>query len=190
MAGPLTDAAASLAIELVAREPMRLSHLAAVAARCAALSVTVAEADVDALVAAGWVHDIGYLPHLSKTEFHPLDGALYLRETGWPDVVCDLVAHHSGSRFVARVRGLHGELDAFVFAENPLSDVLTTADNTAGPDGTLTTVTARLAEKRLRHPPDSPGMLANPHRDDYILAAVRRVSGRLAERGHVDPYLS
>ncbi len=189
MAGPLADAAESLAVELVAQEPMRLRHLAAVAARCAALSVTVDEADADALVAAGWVHDIGYLPHLSQTGFHPLDGALYLRDTGWPDVVCELVAHHSGSRFVARVRGLHAELDVFAFAEDPMSDVLTTADNTAGQDGALTTVTARLAEKRLRHPANSPGALANPHRDDYIRVAMARVSGRLAERGHADPYL-
>ena len=190
VAGPLTDAAENLVLELVTRDPMRLSHLTAVAARCSVLSVTVEAAHVDALVAAGWVHDIGYLPPLQQTGFHPLDGALYLRDTGWPDSVCDLVAHHSGSRFVARVHGLHEELDTFGFAEDPASDVLTIADNTSRPDGSLVTVTERLHEKLRRHGPDSPGAMANPDRDDYIRSAMARVSRWLAERGHVDRYLS
>ena len=41
-----------------------------------------------------------------QTGFHPLDGANHLRAAGWPAIVCLLVAHHSGSRFVASERGL------------------------------------------------------------------------------------
>ncbi|MDY6997582.1 MAG: hypothetical protein SW019_13345, partial [Actinomycetota bacterium] len=154
------------------------------------LAVTVDDALVDALVAAAWLHDIGYLPELGSTGFHPLDGARYLRATDWPDPVCELVAHHSGSRYVARVRELDAELAAFVFTEDTASDVLTTADNTAMQDGTFIAVTARLADKRRRHPPDSPGMRANPQRDDYILAASARVRARLGALGRTDPYLS
>src|SRR6476646_1657594 len=71
---------------------------------------------VDALVASAWLHDIGYAPALRQTGFHPLDGATYLRQEGWPDDVCALVAHHSGSRFVARINGLDGSLGKFEFA--------------------------------------------------------------------------
>lgn len=173
----------------MAAHPVRLSHLAAVAARCEALTVTVDDAHVDALVAAAWLHDIGYLEDLSQTGFHPLDGARYLRAADWPDPVCNLVAHHSGSRFVARVRALEAELAAFVFTENAASDVLTAADNTAAQDGTFVAVSDRLAEKRHRHRADAAGMGADPHRDDYILAAAGRVSGRLAALGRTDPYL-
>ena len=61
-------------------------------------------------MAAAWLHDIGYAPGLQQTGFHPIDGALHLRSAGWPDAMCDLVAHHSGSRFVAAARHLAAEL--------------------------------------------------------------------------------
>jgi hypothetical protein len=32
----------------------------------------------DDLVAAAWLHDIGYAPELAKTGFHPLDGSAAL----------------------------------------------------------------------------------------------------------------
>src|SRR4029077_14681624 len=44
-------------------------------------------------------------------------GAQYLRRDCWPEAVCDLVAHHSGSRFVAHVRGLDDQLRALNFVE-------------------------------------------------------------------------
>jgi hypothetical protein len=76
--------------------------------------------------------------------------------------VCDLVAHHSGSRFVARVRGLDDQLREFELVEDALSDALTVADNTAGPNGTVMTVDERLRDKLTRHGPHSPKARANP----------------------------
>jgi len=62
----------------------------------------------------------------------------------------------------------------------PLSDALTVADNTAGPNGTIIAADERRREKRRRHRPDSPNARANPERDEYIRAADRRVAHRLA----------
>ena len=42
------------------------------------------------------------------------------------------------------------------------------------------TVDERLRDKLERHGPDSPNARANPGRDDYIRAAARRVTHRLA----------
>ena len=61
-----------------------------------------------------------------------------------------------------------------------MSDALTVADNTAGPNGTTATVEERLREKAIRHGPDSPNARANPERDDYIRAAAGRVAHRFA----------
>jgi hypothetical protein len=36
--------------------------------------VTVPAADRPVLIAAAWLHDIGYAPGLPETGFHPLDG--------------------------------------------------------------------------------------------------------------------
>jgi HD superfamily phosphodiesterase len=185
----LVAKARDLAAHIMRAHPDRLRHLAAVASRADALSATVSVDMVDTLVASAWLHDIGYAPALRQTGFHPLDGATYLRQEGWPDGVCALVAHHSGSRFVARIRGLAGPLQEFEFAEDAASDVLTAADNTAGQDGSLIELSERLREKLQRHGLDWPGARANPERDDYIRAAAHRVVRRLAEIGRTDAYL-
>ena len=187
----LVAKARDLAKRIMSEDPDRVRHLAAVAERAEALSVTVPATMVDTLVASGWLHDVGYAPALRQTGFHPLDGAMYLRGEGWPDPVCALIAHHSGSRFVARICGLDGPLREFEFVEDPSSDVLTAADNTARQDGSLVTISERLCEKLQRHGPDWPGARANPERDDYIRAAARRVVQRLASMGRADdPYLN
>ena len=117
--------------DLVARilegDPERLQHCAGVAARAQALVATVPPSAAETLVASAWLHDIGYGFRLRDSGFHPLDGAVYLRREGWPAPVCDLVAHHSGSRFVARIRGLEDRLSEFNFVEDALSDALTAA---------------------------------------------------------------
>jgi hypothetical protein len=185
----LVARARALATQITREDPDRLRHLAAVAYRAEVLSVTVPAADVSTLVAAGWLHDIGYAPALRRTGFHPLDGATFLRDAGWPGVMCALVAHHSGSRYVAHIRGLDGPLSEFEFVEDASSDVLTAADNTSSHDGSPVVLSQRLGEKLLRHGPDWPGALANPDRDDYIRAAAHRVVERLAAVGQTDVYL-
>ena len=83
------------------------------------------------LVAAAWLHDIGYPPALRDSDFHPLDGARHLRAIGWPPAIYNLVALHSGARFVARVRKLDRELGA-LFSQDAVSDALIVADQTTG----------------------------------------------------------
>ncbi|MFD6223383.1 HD domain-containing protein [Nocardia asteroides] len=40
--------------------------------------------DPEMLVAAAWLHDIGYGADLATTGFHPVDGAEFLRAQGAP----------------------------------------------------------------------------------------------------------
>jgi hypothetical protein len=44
--------------------------------------VAVEVDDRPALLAAAYVHDIGYAPELVRTGLHALDGGLWLREQG------------------------------------------------------------------------------------------------------------
>ena len=118
MPEPLIPEARALVARILEDDPRRLQHCAGVAARAQALVTTVPPSAADTLVAAAWLHDIGYAPQLRDSGFHPLDGAVYLRREGWPAPVCDLVAHHSGSRFVARIRGLDDRLSEFDFVED------------------------------------------------------------------------
>lgn len=68
--------------------------------------------DQQYLIAAAYLHDIGYAPSLRKTGFHPLDGACYLSLQGQMRLV-SLVAYHSEAQFEADMRGLTPELSSF-----------------------------------------------------------------------------
>ncbi|MEU4594944.1 HD domain-containing protein [Micromonospora aurantiaca (nom. illeg.)] len=62
----------------------RWTHVQGVGRRATELTSTVAPADRDLLVAAAWLHDVGYAPDLVDTGLHSLDGARYLRRNGYP----------------------------------------------------------------------------------------------------------
>nr|WP_239029454.1 HD domain-containing protein [Pseudonocardia acidicola] len=158
----------------------RWLHVQAVAARADELIGAIPDADRNDLVAAAWLHDIGYSPEISHTRFHPLDGALYLRDQGWPALIVDLVAHHSGARYEAEQRGLGAELAEFPSPDGPLLDALVTADLTTGPSGERLTYDERISEILDRYPADDPvhktWLTAGP-----ILAhSIRRTEQRLA----------
>src|SRR5689334_7872806 len=120
----LPDTAEELAYELLAPLGNRWRHTAGVAARAAELAAPL-EIDRDVLVAAAWLHDIGYAERTVVTGFHPLDGARHLERLAWPAAIIGLVAQHSGARFVAAVRGLAEELAAYPDDSGLISDALT-----------------------------------------------------------------
>jgi hypothetical protein len=97
--------------------------------------------------------------------------------------VCGLVAHHSGSRYAAHVRGLDDPLAEFDYQENLLSDALTAADQTIGPHGRPMTVSERIDDMLARHGDDSPKARAHPERGPYLSGAARRVAARMESAG-------
>ena len=159
----------------------RWAHTRGVAASARDL-VPILGSDADLIIAAAWLHDIGYAPALADTGFHPLDGARYLRDVEHADLVlCQLVAHHSGALAEARERGLADELSGdFEPASRPLSDALTYCDMTTGPDGQRLTVERRLAEIRARYGPGDPVTRAIARSAPQLTSAVTRVTRKLA----------
>lgn len=130
-----------LARQHLALLPRRMAHVEGVARR-AAEAASVA-ADPELLIAAAWLHDIGYGPALVRTGFHPVDGAHYLRRIGAGDRLCGLVANHSCACVEARHRGV---LIEWADEESAERDALWRADITTIPTGHVTTVRTRLAE--------------------------------------------
>jgi putative nucleotidyltransferase with HDIG domain len=178
------NVARTLAEGLVGELGDRWAHTIGVAQRAEELSVTVASTEREVLVVAAWLHDIGYSPGLRASGFHPLDGAAYLHQHGWPDRVCALVAHHSGARFIARVLGLHHALDRYPHEQSPVSDALTYADQTTGPQGQPVSMDERIAEMLTRRGDNSPHAKVQHLREPYLRAVAERVQRRLSERWH------
>ena len=167
--------------ELATALPRRWRHVQAVGQRAAEIVGTPA-VDGDVLVAAAWLHDIGYAPELVASGFHPLDGARYLRRLGTvPDRVVGLVAHHSCAVIEAEERGLDRELLAeFAREESPTADALWYADMTTGPDGQRFDIGERLAEIRARYGPEHVVTRFIDRAQGEIVTAVERTQVRLA----------
>lgn len=109
--------------------------------------------EADALTAAAYLHDIGYAPELAATGFHPLDGARFVRDQGLPELAI-LVAHHTGARNEAALRGVDDLFREFPYEDSLRLRALTYCDLTTGPEGSRTTVDERVTEIQNRYGPD------------------------------------
>jgi len=153
-AGWARDLARSLLEEPL---PRRWAHTRGVAAQAERLASIVGE-DADLLVAAAWLHDIGYSPALVATDLHPLDGARYLRDVqNADDRLCRLVANHSCAAIEARERGLGDDLtQEFAPEQEDLTNALIYCDMTTDPEGRRVAFDDRLGEIVNRYGPNHP----------------------------------
>ena len=179
----VTDAlpprAAALGERLLAPLGRRWRHVEGVARRAGSLARLASEEDRPAVVTAAWLHDVGYAPAIAVTGLHPLDGARYLRDEGWPELVVCLVAHHTGAEVEAEERRLSRELAEFERPPEALLDLVTTADLTTSPDGEEVDPEQRLAEILRRYPADDPVHRAVTRSAPSLVAAAERVTRRL-----------
>ena len=109
------------------------------------------EEDQRYLIAAAYLHDIGYAPSLNKTGFHPLDGANYVIQSFRDVRLASLVAHHSEAAFEARLRGYAHALHAFPCEYSAVADALTFCDMTTSPEGKHISFEERIAEILYRY---------------------------------------
>lgn len=161
-------AARSLAASLLRSQPQRFRHVEGAARAAAHVSARLPDVHRDAVIAAAWLHDIGYAPELQRTGFHPVDGAAYLREGGWDDSIVRLVAHHSHCQLIAPYYGADTHLTAYAPIPGITADVLTFADLVSGVDGSGVTVADRIAELRAR-PLTEPAVPAHVREARYRL---------------------
>lgn len=151
----LSDWAEDHARRLLSPLGRRWRHAEAVAARARSLASRLVPEDRDVLVAAAYLHDIGYAPEIAVTGFHPLNGARHLRALGHHRLA-GLVAHHTGARHEARLRGLQEALAEFEDEESLVTMTLAYCDLTTGPSGERLTPEQRLLDVAARYGEDSP----------------------------------
>jgi hypothetical protein len=180
--GNLVHWAADTSTSLLAPLGNRWLHVQGVAERARWVGKTFHDDDRSCLIAAAYMHDIGYAPALKKTGFHPLDGACYLRSLGY-DRLASLVAHHSEARFEASLRGYEAALNEFPCERSAVADALTYCDLTTGPTGEPITLKERAAEISSRY--GDTDMVTQSLRQSmpFVSLAVARTSRRLYRCG-------
>ena len=157
-------------------EPRRWQHVCGVGVKAESLSAAILleDRDRDVLVAAGYLHDIGYAPGLKRTGLHQLDGARFIRMLGDERLSC-LVAHHSEARFEVGLRGYGEELSEYAREDTRVYDALVYCDLTTGPDGETVTFEDRISEVYERYGEGDISRalgMAEPH----LRAAVDRIA--------------
>ncbi|HEX6360274.1 HD domain-containing protein [Actinophytocola sp.] len=175
---------------LLARElPRRWAHTCGVARRAQLIAPAYPAEERDVLVAAAWLHDIGYASPVAVTGLHQLDGASYLVGRGVSFRVGALVAHHAGAAAVADLVDLADGLAVFDDEESPVRDALWYCDMTTGPDGRAVTFDERMAELRRRRSATDPVVRALEVNESERAAAVRRTEEHLRRAGLVSTAL-
>lgn len=170
------------AVRLLANLGDRWKHVQGVVAQARRVSLAIAFEDRPYLVAAAWLHDIGYAPSLNGTGFHPIDGARHLRSLGYERLAC-LIAWHSSAVTEAPALGLADELAAFPRETSATADALTYCDMTTGPGGERVTMPERLAEIARRYGDDHLVVRCLHQAHDHLDGAVGRTAERLRVAG-------
>lgn len=165
--------------------PRRWRHVEAVAAKARRVEVVLPEDQRAILMAAAWLHDVGYSPDIASSGLHALDGARWLRRYGFNERVVGLVAYHSCAIFEAEERGLDEELRAeFSDEKSALRDALWYADMTTGPDGQEFQVLERLSEIRSRYGEDHLVTRFWARAESTLIDSARRTEERLKRNSY------
>ncbi len=180
----LTSWAAPNAKRLLSPVGTRWQHVRQVAEQARRVTKAVLPADRDLLVAAAYLHDVGYAPALAVTGFHPLDGARWVRDHGPGGRLARLIAHHSCAIYEARVRGfLDALLAEFEPEESATYDALVFCDMTTGPTGRTVSFEERISEIFERYGPDHEVSHALKLSRDRLASCHDRTLARLAQEG-------
>jgi HD domain len=178
----LVDWAAEHAEELLGPVGDCWAHSSAVGERARSIGEAFAPADRVHLIAAAYLHDIGYAPDLRQTGFHALDGAIHLRGLGH-ERLARLVAHHSEARFEASLRGLSRRLEEFPREPSAVADALTWCDMTVGSAGEPMSLHERTLDIAVRYGDEHTATRALSWSMSYLSLALARTERRLRLRG-------
>ncbi len=169
---------------LLRNEPVgRQQHTRAVGLKAARIARQLRR-DGDVLIAAAYLHDIGYSGDLRRTGFHPLDGAIHLRDRGHHRLA-GLVAHHSSSEYAANLLGLTRYLRLFPRENSFLMDALTYCDMTTDLNGEEVSLDERLVDVIDRYGRNHPVVQALDKAESSLRASVRCVEESLTSQSNL-----
>jgi putative nucleotidyltransferase with HDIG domain len=132
-------------------EPARYAHSLAVWQKARSLP----EPPCDQFALAALLHDVGRALDPADHRPHALVGAEFCRALGLPEQLVFLVAHHSGARHEARMRGFGLAYRFFPYRRCLALAALSFLDATTGADGETVTIDERFFDIVCRYGPGS-----------------------------------
>jgi HD domain len=168
------------ASDLIAPLGNRWLHVQGVVRKAQCVAEILPQDDRPYLIAAAYLHDIGYAPSLKKTGFHPLDGAYYMRSCGY-ERLASLVAHHFEAGIEARLVGYEQELEAFPREYSLLANALDYCDCTTGPTGEPVSWEERIRDIRNRYSETEIAVRMLFEAEPHLTQSVARVQQALSE---------
>jgi hypothetical protein len=160
----------------------RWRHTLGVVERARIVGGALEPDEANVLIAAAYLHDVGYASALVQTAFHCVDGARFVRNGGH-ERLAGLVAYHSGASAEAEERGLAAALAEFEDERSPVSRALTYCDLTTDREGRPVEPEERLAEIRRRYGTTAVETRALARSQAELMGDVRAVDALLAKRG-------
>jgi HD superfamily phosphodiesterase len=178
----ITKWAAEQAYALLAPLENRWKHTQGVVKRAHEISKLFNGSDRSLLIAAAYLHDIGYAPSLKRTGYHSIDGAYYLRANG-QERLASLVAHHFEAYTVARQLGLMAELEKFPAEYSAIANALDYCDLTTNSVGEPISFQERIDDILQRHKDDRIITQATREAIPALRAAYERIQAALHGHG-------
>jgi HD superfamily phosphodiesterase len=176
----LTGWAADYAAEQLSPLSDRWAHTQGVVRQAHLVAVILPPEEREVLIAAAYLHDLGYAPSLARTGLHALDGARHLRALG-QERLAGLVAYHSGAKGEAELRGLSAALAEFKDEASATSMALTYCDMTTSAAGEVVTFAERLADVEHRYGPEHLVAQSVRRARPEVERCIEVVQGRLRE---------
>lgn len=159
----------------------RLTHIQAVAASVRQSVIDLNHSgytpgiDTAEAYCAALLHDIGYVEDLALTGFHPVDGAVFLRSSGYPRLA-ELIIGHSNSPEQAQLRGISG----VAASADIIAELITYWDVQTKQGGEQVTYEERLADIIKRYGEESAVTQAHLISRPRIQQIINKIDGLLA----------
>ncbi len=169
----------SVVLDRCRERPILLPHVAVEALRARDYATRLRlPADERALCeVCALAHDLGKVDALrtTGTDFHPLDGAAFAVACGEPRLAA-LIAHHSGARYEAALRGL---TIPYPYEDSIVNQIVAVVDASTLQSGLVVPIVERLRDIADRYGSESPPVRAMHAFWPELVAAVQAIDPSL-----------
>jgi len=173
------DSWQSVVLDKCRERPALLPHVAVEALRARDYTARLRLSDDERALCevCALAHDLGKVDALrtTGTDFHPIDGAAFAVACGEPRLAA-LIAHHSGARYEAALRGL---TIPYPYEDSIVNQIVAVVDASTLQSGLVVPIVERLRDIVDRHGPESPPVRAMQAFWPELVAAVQAIDPSL-----------